>query len=192
VDLCAIASIFTCFLAIHNTAVRVVYTMGKERVLPRILGKVHPRWSSPYGAIIFQTIFTVGVGLGLGFWLEPGATGAYAFAGTVGTAAVIIVYGLSNAALVRYFARRRQLHLFWHGVLPVLGIAALAYPLWSAIQDQEDQKYPSGLVPAVVGVWFVVGAAVYAYFHWAAPERLERLGSLLAEEEEAKTSASTP
>jgi amino acid transporter len=75
VDLCAIASIFTCFLAIHNTTVRLVYTMGKERLLPRILGKVHRRWASPYGAILAQTLFTVVVGLALGFWLEPGRQG---------------------------------------------------------------------------------------------------------------------
>ena len=29
-------------------------------------------------------------------------------------------------------AARGDLHLFWHGVLPVLGIAALAYPLLKA------------------------------------------------------------
>ncbi len=191
VDLCAIASIFTCFLAIHNTTVRLVYTMGKERVLPRILGRVHPRWWSPYGAIFAQTLFTVVVGLALGFWLGTEPTGAYAFAGTIGTVAIILVYGLSNAALVRFFARRGQWHWFWHGLLPVLGIAALTYPLWSAVVDQDEQKYPSGLVPAVVGIWLLIGAGVYTYFHWAAPDRLSRLGLLLAEDEDLAKSASS-
>lgn len=192
VDLCAIASIFACFLAVNNTTVRLLYSMGKERVLPRFLGKVHPTWGTPYGALLVQTLFTIAVGLPLGIWLGPGATGAYAFAGSIGTVAVILVYGLSNVALIRYFLMRGDWDPMRHGALPVLGVATLAYPLWASVQDQPDQKYPSLMVPGVVVVWVLVGATVYLYLKWKAPEKLARVGAFVAEDEPAKPEDRVP
>src|SRR3954452_10625310 len=96
VQIAAIAGLFSCFLAIHNTTVRVMFSMGRDRVLPAALGDVHARWFSPFRAIIAQTVFTVVVGLATGAWLGPGATGAYGFTGTIGTVAIVIVYLASN------------------------------------------------------------------------------------------------
>jgi len=103
IELAAIAGLFSCFLAIHNTTVRVMFSMGRDKVLPASLGRVHATWYSPVRAIIVQTIFTLVVGFGTGIWLGPGATGAYGFTGTIGTVAIVIVYILSNIAFVRYF-----------------------------------------------------------------------------------------
>jgi amino acid transporter len=185
VDLCAIASIFGCFLAIHNTTVRILFSMGREKVLPRFLGRVHRRWYSPYGAIAVQTVFTLSAGLGLGFWLGPGPTGAYAFAGTAGTIAVILVYGLSNVALVCFYAQRGDLHPFRHGAVPLLGTAALVYPLWASLQEQPDQTYSSLLIYLVVGGWLLLGLVLCGYFRWRAPEKLARVGTFVTEDEES-------
>ena len=89
IELAAIAGIFSCFLAIHNTTVRVMFSMGRDHVLPKSLGDVHARWFSPHRAIVAQTGFTVVIGLGTGFWLGPGATGAYGFTGAIGTVAIV-------------------------------------------------------------------------------------------------------
>ncbi len=180
IDLCAIGGIFSCLLAIHNTTIRIIFSMGRDKVLPSILGRVHPRWFSPYTAIFAQTLFTLIVGFATGFWLGPGATGAYGFTGSIGTVAIVIVYMLCNIALIRYFFKLPERNWFVHIVVPILGVIALAYPLWSVAQP--GQQYPYNLVPYIAVGWIVLGAIVYFYFRAKSPEKLAAVGAFLAEE----------
>jgi len=43
----ALASLF-CALGVHIAVSRVLFAMGRERVLPRWLGVLHPRWGTPW------------------------------------------------------------------------------------------------------------------------------------------------
>ena len=38
---------FACGMAFHNTTARYAYSLGREGLLPRQLGKTHPRWQQP-------------------------------------------------------------------------------------------------------------------------------------------------
>ena len=180
VDVCALAGLFSCLLAIHNTTIRIIFSMGRDKVLPGWLGKVHSRWFSPYTAIIAQTIFTLILGFAIGFWLGPGATGAYGFTGAIGTVAIVIVYMMCNIALIRYFFRLPERNWLLHVIIPILGVAALAYPLWAVAQP--GQAYPYNLVPYIVIAWLVFGVITYMYFRARAPEKLTALGAFLAED----------
>lgn len=180
VDVCALAGLFSCLLAIHNTTIRIIFSMGRDKVLPGWLGKVHSRWFSPYTAIIAQTIFTLVLGFGIGLWLGPGATGAYGFTGAIGTVAIVIVYMMCNIALIRYFFRLPERNWLLHVIIPILGVAALAYPLWAVAQP--GQAYPYNLVPYIVIAWLVFGVITYMYFRARAPEKLTALGAFLAED----------
>jgi amino acid transporter len=179
IELAAIGGLFSCFLAVHNTTVRVMFSMGRDRVLPYSLGKVHPRWFSPDRAIIAQTVFTVVIGLAVGWWLGPGATGAYGFTGAIGTVAIVVVYMMSNVAHIRYFrrlpSRGTMMHALTHVVAPLLGIASLAYPLYSVIAP--GQLFPYNWVPIVVGVWLLTGVSLYSYYRARAPEKIAAIGT---------------
>jgi amino acid transporter len=181
ISLAAIAGIFACFLAVQNAVARVVFSMGRDRLLPGFLGRVHQRWFSPYTAIYAQTLFTLVVGFAVGFWLGPGATGAYGFLGTIGVVAIIVVYLSSNIALIRFYWGLPERNLLLHVVVPVLGVLVLVYPLWSVVQPGD---FPYNLVPVIVVLWVLVGAITYAYFRTRDPRRLEAVGSVLASDEE--------
>jgi amino acid transporter len=181
IELAAIAGIFSCFLAIHNTTARVMFSMGRDRVLPASLGRVHSRWYSPHRAIVAQTVFTVAVGLGVGLWLGPGATGAYGFTGSIGTVAIVIVYILSNIALIRFFWRRPDRNIFTHLIVPVLGIIGLAYPLYAV--SAPGQAFPYNLVPIVVIVWIIAGVGLYLYYRAKSPEKIAAIGAFIAEDD---------
>jgi amino acid transporter len=181
VQLAAIVGIFSCFLAIHNTTVRIMFSMGRDQVLPNSIGRVHARWSSPYGAIIAQTVFTLAVGIGTGIWLGPGATGAYGWTGSLGTVAIVLVYMASSVALIRYFWKLPERNLFKHVVLPALGFVALAYPLYSTAKP--GQSWPYNLVFWVALAWVVLGVALYRYYRVRSPHKIDALGSFLAVED---------
>jgi amino acid transporter len=183
IELAAIAGIFSCFLAIHNTTVRVMFSMGRDHVLPSSIGRVHARWFSPYRAIVVQSVFTIVVGLGAGAWLGPvaTATGAYGFTGAIGTVAIVIVYLASNVALVRYFWSTAERRIGTHVIVPVLGVVALAYPLYSVIKP--GQASPYNYVPWIVSVWILLGIGLYSYYRVKSPEKIAAIGTFVAEDD---------
>jgi amino acid transporter len=181
IELAAIAGIFSCFLAVHNTTVRVMFSMGRDRVLPASLGEVHARWFSPHRAIAAQSCFTVIIGLATGAWLGPGATGAYGFTGAIGTVAIIIVYMLSNIAHIRYFWRIPGRSAFTHVIVPGLGVISLAYPLYSVAAP--GQLFPYNLVPIVVAGWISAGVVLYYYYRAESPGKIAAIGAFVAEDE---------
>lgn len=181
IELAAIAGIFSCFLAVHNTTVRVMFAMGRDRILPHSLGRVHPTWFSPFRAIVVQSIFTIVVGMSCGIWLGPGATGAYGFTGTIGTVAIVLVYLASNVALIKYFWKLPERRNLTHVVLPLLGIAALAFPLYAV--SKPGQSYPYSLVPWIVLAWLALGTGLYFYYRVNAPDKIAALGTFVAEDD---------
>jgi amino acid transporter len=182
VDIAAILGIFSCFLAVQNATVRVIFTMGRDRVLPPALGRVHKSWFSPYIAIYALTALTIAAGISLAAWLGSSITAVYGWTGSLGTVAVIIVYIMANLALIRFFAKDPERNVLRHVLAPLAGVAALAYPLYFVAKP--GQAYPYNLVPYLVGIWIVLGLAVYFYFRSSAPEKLQAIGMALAEEEE--------
>jgi amino acid transporter len=181
IELAAIGGIFSCLLAVHNTTVRVMFSMGRDRVLPHSLGNVHARWFSPHRAILVQTAFTVVAGLAAGAWLGPGATGAYGFTGAIGTVAIIIVYMMSNAAHIRYFWQLPKRGVVTHVVAPALGILSLGYPLYAV--TAPGQLFPYNWVPIVIGVWILAGVLLYGYYRARSPEKIAAIGAFDAGEE---------
>lgn len=181
IELAAIAGLFSCFMAIHNTTVRVMFSMGRDRVLPQSLGRVHSKWFSPYAAIFAQTVFTVVLGLAGGAWLGPGATGNYGFTGTIGTVAIVIVYCMCNIALIRYFWKRSDRNTIKHIIIPVLGVLAMAYPLWSVAKP--GQSWPYSLVPWIVLAWLVLGTILFLVYRSNSPEKIAAIGTFVAEDD---------
>jgi amino acid transporter len=180
IDIAAILGLFSCFLAVQNATVRVLFSMGRDRVLPRQLGWIHTRFHSPYVAIYALTALSIGAGIALAAWLGSGLTDVYGWTGSIGTVAVILVYMLGNLALIRYFARDPERHVVKHILMPILGIAALAYPLYFVAKP--GQSYPYNLVPYIVLAWIVWGFVTYFWFRTRDPEKLAAVGKVLAEE----------
>jgi amino acid transporter len=150
-------------------------------VLPAALGRVHPRWFSPHIAVYAQSAFTVVIGIAVGLWLGPGATGEYGFTGAIGTVAIVIVYMLANIALIKWFWRRDDRRVLTHVVIPALGVLALAYPLWAVAAP--GQAFPYSLVPIIAIIWLVAGLALYLTYRSRSPEKIAALGSFMAEDE---------
>ena len=47
---------FACGMAFHNTTARYMYSLGREGLLPKPLGRTHPKFKSPYIASVVQTV----------------------------------------------------------------------------------------------------------------------------------------
>ena len=93
-------------IAIQNATTRVLFDMGRVRALPPLLGKVHPRYRTPWNAIWFLTGVTLAIGLGLGSWLGPVKT--FGMIGIMQTLGLIIVYSMGNIGAMLFYGREKK------------------------------------------------------------------------------------
>jgi APA family basic amino acid/polyamine antiporter len=146
---------FITMFAVANSALinmlmasRLVYGMSRERVLPMVLGKVHPARRTPYVAIGFTTLLAFGL---ITFVGEVPALG--------GTTALLLlcVFTVVNIAVL-VLRRDRVDHQHFHTptILPILGAlfcAFLAGP-WTG-RDPVQYTIAGILIGIGVVLWVV-------------------------------------
>ena len=148
------------FLAIVNSALananagataasRVLFSLGRNGVLPRAFARTHPVHKTPHVAIAFQTVVGLLVSLLLGWKYGDLITG-FALIATAVTVVVIVVYIIVCLATVVYFARRADWNPWVHWVLPLLGAAAFVPPLYY-------QYFPLPAYPVRYANWVALG-----------------------------------
>jgi amino acid transporter len=172
-----------------NSQCRLIFNAGREGLLPRWIGKVHPTRLTPVNAIItFVGIATVIVaGWALGH-LIGGSTGSlnalnyFDESGTMGTILVLVVYFLANLALPFYYLkyRRPEFNLVKHAVLPALGMVAIAVPVYYLCKPGQPNPY-NWFPYAALGI--AVISVIYAVVLTRRDPGLgDRVGSIIADE----------
>jgi amino acid transporter len=150
-----LTSNFASAFAMHQAMVRYLYSMGREGILPRIFGKTHPRWKSPYLATIAQSAFSLlvilllglviahtnthgSVSYALGFahtpqWQQVSGITSFGWLASIVTMCIIVVYILTNIAAPCFALRRHELRIWPHIVAPAVSTLTLLLPLASSI-----------------------------------------------------------
>lgn len=146
---------FITMFAVANTALinmlmasRLVYGMSRERVLPRLLGRVHHTRQTPYVAIAFTTLLAFAL---ITFVGEIPALG--------GTTALLLlcVFTVVNVAVLAL--RRdnvRHAHFRTPTILPVLGALSCAFLVgpWTG-RDPVQYKIAGVLIAIGIVLWLV-------------------------------------
>lgn len=132
-------------------ASRLIYGMARERVLPEVLGRVHPTRRTPYVAIIFTTLL---------------AFGLITFVGTVpalgGTTALLLL-GVFTIVNVTVLVLRKDKvdhdHFTTPTILPIAGAISCAF-LAGPWTGRDPVQYTIAGVLLALGVvlWFVTVA----------------------------------
>jgi amino acid transporter len=174
-----------------NSQARLIFNAGREGLLPRWLGKVHPTRRTPVNAMftfvaIAALIIAVWAILHLaGGSKQSGGMSALNFfveSSTMGTILVLVVYFLSNLALPFYYRKFRpqEFNVVKHAVLPVLGMIAIGVPVYYLCKP--GQPSPFDWFPyAALGV--IVVSVIYAFYASRRDPGLgERVGSIVADE----------
>jgi amino acid transporter len=106
----------------------------------------------------------------------------FAESATMGTILIIVVYALANLALPFYYKKHRpdEFNPIKHGVLPILGFAALAVPMYYLVKP--GQPAPYDWFP-----WAALGAIILAIGYATVlakrdPTLGDRVGSIVADE----------
>ena len=172
-----------------NSQARLIFNAGREGLLPRWLGQVHPTRRTPVNAIFaFIAIATVIILVWALLHLIGGDSGSmsalnfFVESSTMGTILILVVYFLSNLALPFYYRRYRpqEFNILKHVVLPVLGMIAIAVPVYYLVKPGQSAPY-DWFPYAALGV-IVVSVGYAIWLSRRDPGLGDRVGSIVADE----------
>src|ERR1700744_4551041 len=138
---------FACGMAFHNTTARYLYSLGREGLLPRALGKTHPRWQSPHIASIAQSVMAAiillafalfpAVDTTLGAADSVGYLQVYGLMAVMGVVSILAIQAIVSVAIFNYFRTHHKADPHWWTTItaPVLAAISQAYVLYLAIKN---------------------------------------------------------
>ena len=172
-----------------NSQARLIFNAGREGLLPRWLGKVHPVRRTPVNAMFaFVAIASLIIAVWALLHLVGGASGSmsalnfFVESSTMGTILVLVVYFLSNLALPFYYRKFRpqEFNVVKHAVLPVLGMIAIGVPVYYLVKPGQEAPYDWFPYAALGVIAVSVAASIFASRR--DPGLGDRVGSIIADE----------
>lgn len=178
IALAGISSILAVSINVHNAISRVIYVMGREKIISPSLAKIHPKYHTPTNAVLVQAILSLILMLALGLTVGPSNT--YGYLGALLTLGIIPVYMLAAFGFVRYQKQQGILrnNPVKYGVLPVLAAMIMLVPLAGSLYPIPPEPY--SYLPYIVLAYLVAGYVVIRKLGQD-PKRLERVGMILSD-----------
>jgi amino acid transporter len=188
VDLAAVSAIIAVLLAIHTANFRVLYALGRDGVLPKALGRTHPKHQTPHVAIIVYSIFTLVIGLAAGAGWGPLAS--FGDLGYLSSLAILPVYIGANVALPFFIYRRypNEFSVVVHVVFPAVSSAIFLIAIWLSIHPYPTSA-PENIFPWLLLGFIIAAVAVALVLRRRGSPVLAKLGSVLFMEAQAMPEA---
>ena len=144
-----------------NAGVRVIYSLGRSTLLPRVFARTHPRHRSPSAAIVLFGLVCVPATFAIAAVVGPFKV--YAYFGFMTAVSFLVMYALTSLALVVYILRhdRATLNPLRHIVVPLVAMGGVLYPLYREVHPLPAAPYPTLIV--IVGAWVVIGVGLLIY-----------------------------
>jgi len=192
---------FFCGLGLHNAVTRVLYAMGRDGVLPRVLGRTHHKYKSPYAAIFTYLVLTVVSTLAIIFFTTqasrnalgggpgPNAAGLYVFTEglTIITPPIMLGYVLLSIAGIAFSGKTQGARTLnaRHLTVSVVALAASILAVYGGLYYSFTEVAPGAgiptpfaVIPWLVLAWIVVGAVVGLSVRRRSPETWQKMGAI--------------
>ena len=181
---------FACGMAFHNTAARYLYSLGREKILPRALGKTHTVYKTPYNASFVQTAASAII-IAL-FAIFAGSTDPngqaygqlYGLMALLGTILILAAQAVVSIAVLVYFRREHpEEHRLWTTLIaPILAFVAQIGVIWLAASQMGflggGFTFANYIIPIDIFV-FVIGLAGALYTKMKDPAKFAQIGRLI-------------
>lgn len=181
VSVLLVTSAFAALLATQNIAARYIYTLGSDGVLPRPLGRVHPRFGSPYvSAVVVAGLTLLGFGIPTIFGADP--VKLYAGLAGLGAVGIVTLMTATNVAIVMFF-RRNPEHdpgAFKGIIAPALAFLGLGTILVMAVKSMAVVVGGTQTLANICTTFLVLvigaGIGLALYYRQSRPEVYARIG----------------
>jgi amino acid transporter len=162
-----VTSLFASFLGIHNAAARYSFALGREGLLPRLLGQAHPKHGSPWLGSLLAIAVTVVPIVGVAISGADPYLRLAAIALALGTIGLLSLQAFTSLSVVPFFARSNHPRQVWPMVIaPLVGAVALGaatylgldnYPLLTGAEAGSWENKLPWLLLVVGAIGVVVG-----------------------------------
>jgi len=186
-----ITSLFAALVSFHNAVSRYTFSLGREGVLPAVLGTVRVRSGAPWAGSIAQSIVAVIVVIGFAIgetgW-DP-ANGPFAvltlftWLTNLGAFGLVLLMVLVSVAVIGYFRRQsRDVGVGSRIVAPVVAILALGTVWmlilvnWNVMLGQTDSTPTTFILPAILLVPSIAAVFWGLWLRRAKPDVYRRIG----------------
>jgi amino acid transporter len=159
--------------AAFNVSIRMLFAMGRERVLPAGLARLSGR-RTPVVAI--GCVAVVALLIGLPLMRAYGGIRAFRYlAGSAGLA-VILIYLAVNVAVMRAFRTefRAEYKVVRHLIVPATAAVLFLFPLWGIVHPRTHGL--ANWLPAAAVAWLAAGVVVASVLRARRSPSFERLG----------------
>lgn len=185
-----VTSLIAALLSFHNAVARYVRSLGREGVLPRALGAIHPRHGSPHRGSLLQSAVTVVVVALFALAGRDPVDDVFTWLTNLGALGVILLLLVTSAAVIGFFHRDTTTgEPLWHRrIAPALSGLALAVIFWLALTNFSVQLGVSDSNPLrwiLPGLILVAAAAGLTWGRWLRtrrPDTYRAIGDPVQEE----------
>jgi amino acid transporter len=183
---------FACGMAFHNTTSRYFYSLGREGLLPRQLGRTHHRWKSPHIASITQSVIAALIVGGFALFVgsnDPSSQAylqLYGLMAVMGVIVILAVQALVSLSILVYFERQHPEEVHWWKtrLAPAISFLAQVYVIYLLFTNigflGAGYSYANWLGPIDLLV-IALGIGVAFYLKSKNREKYESAGRLINE-----------
>lgn len=170
----AFAAGFASTLSSSAAAARLLFALSRDGFGPKLLSRSHPTTHAPVNALV--ALLTVAVAINVVSAVSGVvAFDAYYWYATIGVLLILVVYAVAAAGAIRFIASGKPGIALWEIIIPLLGIAYLAYVFYI---QAFNQVAPYSYFPGIAAVWALFGLGVVL----VAPGLARRIGGSLTAE----------
>jgi amino acid transporter len=183
---------FACGMAFHNTTARYAYSLGREGLLPKQLGKTHARWHSPHIASIVQSVIAAIIVIGFALFTgsnDPASQAylqLYGLMAVMGVIVILSVQALVSISILLYFRQHHEQDVHWWKtiVAPALAFITQGYVVFLLFDNisflGSGYSYAKWLGPIDLLV-VLAGIGFAFYIKGRNPKKYESAGRLINE-----------
>ena len=152
IDLVVVLTGLGFVIAVFNAAIRILFAMGREQVLPGSLARLSGR-QTPVIAIGCAAVLTLVLGLPLTY--AYGGPRTFRYLAGAAALSVVLIYLAVNIATIRAFRTEfRDQYRFWrHLLLPAAAAVLFLFPLWGIL---HPARLHAGEPPAFRSAWMAM------------------------------------
>jgi amino acid transporter len=183
---------FACGMAFHNTTARYFYSLGREGLLPRQLGRTHPKWKSPHIASVTQSVIAALIILGFAVFVGTGDPlhiaylQVYGLMAVMGVIIILAVQALVSLSILIYYTKEHPEEVHWWKtrIAPAISFIAQAIVIYLLFKNilflGSGYHYAVWLGPIDLLV-VLIGVGAAFYFKHRNREKYESAGRLVNE-----------
>ncbi len=196
----AAISALLCGLGVHTAASRFLFAMGRERVLPSVLGRTHPKWRTPWNAILISVglyaVLIWGLLLITSSATEANFSGGlptdvrggfftFAYWATLATPGVMFCYLLVGLAGVRKGVADGNQRLTIAGILAsITGLVAVYGSLYYSFKNlppDDGIRFILHAIPVAMLILVAAGVGIAGYLRSSRKESWADMGAVFDE-----------